>query len=356
MTVQVSVYHEEYKKGIVELLVSGFNGWPSFDIEHTAMEHWEWKYEDRVIDEKNILVALDDGNVVGCLHVPAVNILYGGKSYVGAQGCDLVINPLYRGQGIYSKMNDIVTIRDIDYSISSNPVVLAKARKDECVFFPKQIINMVKIIDIDKHLSDIEANNLLLKKIGLKSLKIFNRLGKKEYKTDNSNIILEKVSQMPVDYAVFWSKMKKNYTYTIDKDQDYVKWRYFDPRGGNYSFIEARSNDALIGFVVVSISTKNVENPSGYIVDLQTLPEYPACPYLLINYADQLFDDGDINHRSYMTVDGTKYKDVVKSFGYINIPTVNEVWFDQRSKFDPKLLNNSDPNQLSFQLGDTDWI
>ncbi|MBS7637986.1 hypothetical protein KEJ49_03740, partial [Candidatus Bathyarchaeota archaeon] len=64
----IRLYQEGDKREIVELLENVFNGWPKFDLNCSAIDHWKWKHKDNPQGKSIVVVAQSGDRIIGCLH------------------------------------------------------------------------------------------------------------------------------------------------------------------------------------------------------------------------------------------------------------------------------------------------
>ncbi len=74
MIFKAHLYHEGDEQEIVDLLSLIFHDWPHFDLNCSSLEHWIWKYVDNSTKISKVVVAKENGKIVGCHHSGYVNI------------------------------------------------------------------------------------------------------------------------------------------------------------------------------------------------------------------------------------------------------------------------------------------
>ena len=92
---------------------------------------------------------------------------------------------------------------------------------------------------------------------------------------------------------IFWDKIQNEHDFIFMKNQSYLNWRYFDPRGGKYLVKILEKDDEIIGYIVLSTKSKQ-EYPEGYIVELLSLSEYRNAKNILIIDAIKYFKQNKI--------------------------------------------------------------
>jgi hypothetical protein len=59
-------YEPGDEEHIVRVPDNSFGGWPKFPVD--KIDYWNWKYLDNPNWVKNISIALDQGEIIGCKH------------------------------------------------------------------------------------------------------------------------------------------------------------------------------------------------------------------------------------------------------------------------------------------------
>ena len=184
-------------------------------------------------------------------------IKVGEHEVLGKQGADLLVHPDFRRMGVYNKMNDLYENLVLSYSLSANPIVFNKAIKSGSNSFPRQITQMVRIVDIDKHLEMRESENAFLKKFGFKTLSLFRDTLQKFLKDKiipSESYEVKSVVEFDFSIDVFWNNIKNHYQFILVRDRDYLNWRYCDPRGGNYQVFIVEKGGEITGYCVLRVN------------------------------------------------------------------------------------------------------
>ena len=72
-----------------------------------SVDWFRWKYEDNpYADHVPIVVAEDDGELVGCRAFFAQELRVDGTARIAFQPCDTMVHPEYRNRGLFSRMNE----------------------------------------------------------------------------------------------------------------------------------------------------------------------------------------------------------------------------------------------------------
>jgi len=98
-TVQ-TVKHTEYVDQLVQLFNSVFG-------QKMSPESWMWKHLANPLNEcePSVVVAMDNGAVVGARPLMRVNLRYSDALLPAVVPCDTMVHPEYQRQGIFARMN-----------------------------------------------------------------------------------------------------------------------------------------------------------------------------------------------------------------------------------------------------------
>ena len=179
-------FHRSYSIGdeeeIVELLKLVFDGWPHFDLSCSPLEHWRWKFEDNPLKIILITLGICDEKIVGCYHSVPLRLKIGDIVILANAGADLAVHPDFRGIGIAKKMRELrkelMIKRGVNFEmgITLNPIWIESLSKIRNTF-PYNLIEFIRIQDIDLHLQMRQRKHVWPKKFLLRLVKQFNKLG-----------------------------------------------------------------------------------------------------------------------------------------------------------------------------------
>jgi hypothetical protein len=357
---------------IIGLLDTAFKGWPHFDLDCSPKDHWDWKFVDNPLKRRMITVAEIDDKIVGCDHLLFTKVKIGKQVLPVGQAVDSAVHPDYRGLGIYSKMRDFAGKRILDpeshtpivYAASTNSTIIKKEGKLGSISFPYQIEHLIRIPNIDLHLrmNGNTNHNLpreILIKTGYNAIKILNSTEKLfiNNKVVNKNLKIVDTNKFDEKIDVFWRKIKDQYYFIMEKSKEYLSWRYCDSRGGNFTIKQAEEDGEVVGYIVLRVNNFTSDYPSGYVVDLCTLPDHLDCAGALIAESLRFFDNRKINIVNYIIDKGHPFEALFERFGFVN--SQHNLFVSYTSTIDSSELNdfmNSPPSKLLFQYGDIDFI
>ena len=283
MSYSIHKYQPGDEEDIVNFLVEAFDGWPHFDLQCPPVDHWRWKFIDNPQKLTVATLAKSEGRIVGCLHGLPQRLKIGDQMFLSCQGVDAATHPDFRGIGVYSKLRkyklELIrnTAINFYFVVSAHPLLIDKNKREGRPALPFILEHMVRIRDIDLHLKKVSSERSLVKKYGYHALRTINRIkgsAKIPIKIHDGFKVTE-IDRFDHKMDGFWSSVFAHYKLIVQRDRDYLNWRYCDPRGGKYDIRVAEADGRILGYMVLRVNNYIPDYPTGYIVDLMALPDRP---------------------------------------------------------------------------------
>lgn len=352
--------------GIVKLLEIVFDRWPIFDLNCDPLDHWKWKYHDNPL--KKILFSLckSDEKIIGVAPVYSRRIKIGDEVLLCSFAGDLAVHPGFRGRGIFKKMleenNKLKKEARIQYNYikSDNPAVIKSRMRSKISHrFPFHLTYLVKIKDINLLLRMMPIEKKIFIKIGFYLVKLFNDLKRNiiPSKALNLNLSVSEVNKFDIRINQFWRDISEHYCFIVERNQDYLNWRYCDPRAGDLIVKQVEEDGRILGYSVLSINRYREEYPVGYIADLLTLPDRLDAANVLVADAIKYFEVHNINKVVCIIIKKHPYERILNRYGFLDSRETTYLFFDEFGT-DNQLnkINKTSTNRIYFSYGDYDAI
>jgi len=314
-----------------------------------------------------ISVCESDGKIIGCAHMIPKRMKIGERVFISSIGADVAVHPDFRRMNIFKKMNELrIELgkkkgNKILLFISDNPI-LKKFYKKIYHCFPNTIMDLVKIDDIDRHLQVMHYENVLLKKYSFHMFKLFNKFRARDAlsvssSSDNAFSIL-KICRFDDGINLFLDEINNHYTFIVERNKDYLNWRYCDPRGGDYIIKMAKNYRKILGYIVLRINKYMKDYKVGYIVDLITLQDRLDVANSLVADAVNYFSDRNINIIHCLVVKNHPYERIYKRHGFVYSRYNLNIFFSPHKTIYENLgkLKKSSAHRVHFVYGDYDVI
>ena len=360
----------EYQTGdetrIVEFLEYAFGGWPKFNLECTPVDHWKWKYLDNPQKELQLItLVMDDKKIIATAHTCPKIVRIGKKRYLSSFGCDVATHPDYRRMGVNTSMreyrNDLHTKLgfDIGYGMAGNQILIKSAKRRGLNTFPHPLRHLGLIFNTDLHFKQSNTTNHLLKKYGYRFYESLNKIKNilRRKPKENPDFTISDIKKFDDKYDSFWSAIQDQYGFILDRNRDYLNWRYCDLRGGNYIVKQLIERGEILGYVVLRINRYHAEYPIGYIIDLIAFPGRLDVADALISESVDYFKTNSINIVNSLVLENHPYKSIFLSNGFVDFRYNPYHTLRPRKKgINLDVVYNSPISKIHFQFGDIDAI
>ena len=348
---------------ILGLLRLAFDGWPHMDLNCSAIEHWRWKHEDNPSGKSIVSVGVSEGKIMGCSHTIPMRMKIKNGVFLCCNGVDVAVHPHYRRMGVYGNMLDFKRRFEkkagmkLHFTCTGNRILINRLSKRESRF-PFKIVNLVRILDISKHLKAMPIKKGWFMKLGYRFVKFMNEL-KNAYiaPVSISDLQISDVNRFDEKTAEFYKQVSDHYDFILERNPEYLNWRYCDPRAGNFLVRLVREEDRVLGYSVLKINRYKVDYPVGFIVDLLTLPKRVDVAEALAMDAVNYFDQNDVNIVNYLVVQGHPYEDVLKRCGFLDSRIEINLFYKALANSDElSRVKKSSANSIFFSWGDHDSL
>jgi ribosomal protein S18 acetylase RimI-like enzyme len=128
---------------------------------------------------------------------------------------------------------------------------------------------------------------------------------------------MEEISSFDDSFDVFWNRVQHRYPIMVERDPDYLNWRFVNVPTREYTILAARSVGKIRGFVVLR-SAPLGQFSAGLIVDLvvEASAEGRAAGRLLIDQAYSYSSDRDLDLVASLTLRHTDEFRLLRSRGF----------------------------------------
>lgn len=322
---EIRPYQPGDEEEVIKLLQNVFDGWPHLDMSYTSLDHWRWKYQDNPSGIILITLAVLDSEVIGCIHGIPRKIKIMDQVLPCNTGVDMAVRKDFRGRGISSEMDSLITSLEREsgvrfvYWITGNPIVIMRDSR-HYFSFPHKVVNLVRIMNIDKQLQVMPVENARLIKLSFHVSKLVNdvRIVLRRREPINRRICISEIESFDKRIDDFCDEISAHYNYIVERRRGYLNWRYCDPRAGDFVVKQAEEDDEIIGYSALRINRYREDYPIGFVVDLLTLPDRLDAADALAADAVRYFDRNDINIVNCQMVKGHPYEKVLKSHGFLD--------------------------------------
>lgn len=235
---------------------------------------WDWRYHNALY-KSIIWLAKCKGRVVALRPAVVRIIKIGHEYFLASHFMDAMTHPNFRRRGLFTHLIDrAVTVAegkgiDICYTFPNEKSFPIYAKKPDwtCIGFPPIF---VKPINIEVLLREKVRNQLLRS-----TLSILLQVGlaltcRKSRRGQAVEVNVRRLAYFDERFNAFWEQVANDYEVIIQRDSQYLNWRYMQRPSVEYTAYVAEEGGKILGFIVVRsrrISGVNL----GIIAELLTL-------------------------------------------------------------------------------------
>jgi len=263
VTVQ-TVKHTEHVRDLVRLFNVVFG-------KSMSPESWVWKHLANPLNECEpfVVVAMDNGAVVGARPLMRVNLRYGDALLPAAVPCDTMVHPEYQRQGIFARMNQLAIERE-------------HARGTALLFnFPNRISgagyikqgwrevsvlrDLIFLTNPERVAKTFCETNWVAGAAKLTYGALFGRRGERLTGRANAVEVL-----MYDKYPESLSSIRSLYDANrleLDRTSEFMRWRLDDNPLEECRYLLAYVHGKLAGCMAVAMSPRSRDLRQGFIVD-----------------------------------------------------------------------------------------
>ena len=344
-------YQEGDENQIVPLLILAFKTWPFYDITCSPIDHWKWRYLDN--PKGSMLLEITHGEkIIATGHNSIYNLIINGQKLMGTYGTDACVHPDYQGKGLYGKIAKTMNQWKHEigikfhYFVTTNPRVINSTaqRASTPHLFPHRVKYLTKIDDIDMHLKMNEISQGYLWKLKhtlkqtLRSPPI----------SINGKLEIKDIDVFDDRFNNFLEEINTKYGFIKERSQEYLNWRYLDPRGGSYKVKGAVEDGEVLGYSVLRIN-KIEPYHTGYFVDLLTLNRLNVAEALIQDGLDY-FDENNVNQIVCQVIEEHPYEELFNRHGFSGGENSRMLFYGYYDS-DEAILNTVTPSKFHFPFG-----
>jgi len=262
----------------IEQLVDLFRA--SFNL-NMSLEIWNWKYLQNPLAfaAPEVIVALDDGRLVGARPFLLTEMWLDNERVITAQHCDTMVHPNYRNEGIFNRMGQFAVqyLKENNYTLSygfpapmSRPGFLKQGWR---VVAPIEI--MFRAVNPQKLISYKLKSKILGNGLGFFYDKFLNAKMADDFRLssafhidvfDQYNQELKEIDTLRDEFVIDLVRSENNLRWRFDRHPEHV-----------YKYILAKRYGKVWGYAVVSIQEEANGLVYGMIIDYLVKNRDIAC-------------------------------------------------------------------------------
>ena len=237
---------------------ASFDGWHGGAREAICA----WKFARNPHGPARIWVADDGGRIAGCYILNPVMLRVGEAAVHGAQAVDAAVSPDYRGRGVFTDL-----ARAALTDAANDGIALVFAFPSAGAFGGQVRVGFRPQFAIPK---------------------AYRPLLWPPRRWTFDGLTRGEVSAFDARFDIF-SKHARAGEIALQRDADYLQWRYYDHPAKTYDTITCERHGQICGYCVLMIGPRRKKLSQGYVVDFQVLPDSgPAARFLACHALERL--------------------------------------------------------------------
>ena len=232
------------------------------------IHQWDWKYDANPFNrhaEPYILLLRDGARIIGMIGAISFRVSIGGKEQWVASGCDLVVHPDYRGQGLARRI--------IRQAMADHPMwfvwlneISHRALAPLSVSRSARIIPLVKPLDFSQIFWRVAGYRLLCRWGGFPAASARHLIRPLCKQSTPAGVAITQVVAFDRRSDALWQRVCRDYPVMVVRDQHYLNWRFVCRPDAKYTLLVATRGSDLVGYLVLR-ATERAGLPWGYLVD-----------------------------------------------------------------------------------------
>lgn len=253
-------YKSEYKKQILDLFEICFN-------KKISEEYWNWRFESNPFSDEIFIDLMFDGNkLVGHYAISPIELIIDGVKKNTAFSMTTMTHPNYAGKGIFTKL-------------ANNLYERLKLKGFEMVWgFP----NSNSHFGFKKNLEWVDITTIGMLKLDVKMFKNNQKL---------ECINIYNLNEIP---EILFHEVSKKVR--INKNTNYIKWRYLDNPSNDYKLIKTIDNSSILIYKLLpSFNTTDKFEIDILEINFESIEHLQSLISFMISSVDNLKNIEQIN-------------------------------------------------------------
>ncbi len=279
-----------------------------------SIDKIKWQFLENPVNKQFVDIAIDEENnkVAAIYAIAPVAFIINSGVAIGAQSLDTITDEEYRGKGLFIKLAKDVYEKA---TVAEVKLVYGFPNGNSIYGFQKKL--NWDILDPVPFLLKPIKTKYFTNKIGVLSWLPNINIGRR-HSADRSYKIIDSLS-FPHEVNQLWLKFSKDINVAVNRDKQYLDWRYVDKPNEGYIIRHIYKNDDYLGYVVFCIKEKH-GGKVAYIMELiYDLDNQKVGEELIKNAVNEIINQGADCILSWCLDHSPNFK-IFKKYGFYNMP------------------------------------
>ena len=325
-----------------------------------AIDQLTWKLEDPPGLPSVAVLGELDGQVVITETNLRRRFRIHGETQPVREGADSSTHPDYQGRG-FSRPRQAYTNAHVKpafaltFSLFTNPIAIhTNARLDA-----QRLGNGIRTFTYQQHPFRIFRGSGVMgllrapaRSARTIALTVLQRVRHRQKRLQNVTWKVVTAERFDERVNAFFDEAARPFEFIQVRDENFLNWRYTDPRSGDSTIRIAEEQGTILGYAVL-----HVRQDRGHIMDLLTLPGRLDVVQSLVTDGLEQFRASGVESVHCWMATSHPYNDVLKGLGFVvSRDTVTLTYQPLRMDADTLAFLGDQHTPIHFMHGDSDWI
>jgi hypothetical protein len=354
-------YRPGDEEGILQLrrLVFG-----EVDAPRNTVEYWRWEYVDAPAGRATIWVGEAEGSIVGHYAIRPVKMQHRGEPVLGSTSIDAMTHPHYRRESVFATLGQRAYAElaqdgpALTYIFPRKISMAGSIAKFDWKYLCALSV-FVKPIDVNAVVERFISGRAILAPVRAVSRVLLGLVykGRRRHPQERGEVRWLERFDDRVDR--FWAQLAPRYPIAVVRDSSYLNWRYFDNPSRDYRALAAERGGDIISYAILR-RMEQFGLRGGMIVDLGALPGCEGALAALLDRAEELFREEQMDVMACLVNGDERYVQLLRQRGFRPLPSrlgFKQWYFGYRIN-NPRLDEEvcADRSNWFLTFGDTDVV
>ena len=240
----------------------------------------QWQFLSNPNGKPIVKMAIAENNeTAGIYAVYGNKFKLGGQEVLGVQSLDTMTDANHRGKGLFIQLASEV----YDQSIKEKVALVYGFPNGNSIYGFKKKLEWAILDPVPFLIKPLRTKYFTSK---IKELKFLPDIKIPSFKgTKIKGVVVKTQNVLPPEYNSIWNDFSENIKVAINRDKDYLTWRYLDKPNENYRMKHAYDDKGNYqGLIIYSIKDKH-NGKIGYVMELIYSLSNPKSGTALLNAA-----------------------------------------------------------------------
>jgi len=265
---------------MLRVLEAAFDPWPSFEVGVGGLDHLRWKMTMPGQPAAHT-VGLVNGEIAAVSLRWVSRMRLGDEELIQDSSVDHAVHPDFQGRGLGGAIARFAHAKAEAYS----DVSLGTGSSDDRIpsifdsFDPSRVTHVLPVrsraFGVRAFIGSHRRGGGLPGLARNVARALQQQVSTAGQRGEPSGVRIEELTAFDERVDPLWRAFGSRFEFTVERDVDYLNWRYCDPRGGTAVVLAAFEGDQMVAFTVFKAA-----GDWSNVLDFAVLPDHPRAAAL----------------------------------------------------------------------------